>query len=66
MCFAKADQPALPEAEGYRKMLLSRRPIRDVEVYIGEFDIGGSTGERPYSHSDTQQKCFLSSKDTWN
>ncbi|WP_425487678.1 helix-turn-helix domain-containing protein [Mycoplana rhizolycopersici] len=55
----KADRPALPEAEGYRKMLLSRRPIRDVEVYIGEFDIGGSTGERPYSHGDTHEMFFV-------
>jgi transcriptional regulator with XRE-family HTH domain len=30
----KHERPALPPAEGYRKMLLSRRPIRDMEVYI--------------------------------
>lgn len=55
----KADRPALPPAEGYRKMLLSRRPIRDMEVYIGEFDPGGSTGDRPYSHGDSHELFFV-------
>lgn len=51
----KEDRPKLPPAEGYRKMLLSRRPIRDMEVYIGEFDPGGSTGDKPYSHGDSHE-----------
>ena len=55
----KAERPALPPAEGYRKMLLSRRPIRDMEVYIGEFDPGGSTGEQPYSHGDSHELFFV-------
>lgn len=55
----KAERPALPPAEGYRKMLLSRRPIRDMEVYIGEFDPGGSTGDKPYSHGDSQELFFV-------
>ncbi|ODT05643.1 MAG: cupin [Mesorhizobium sp. SCN 65-20] len=55
----KAERPALPAAEGYRKMLLSGRPIRDMEVYIGEFDPGGSTGERSYSHGDSQELFFV-------
>lgn len=55
----KSERPALPPAEGYRKMLLSRRPIRDMEVYIGEFDPGGSTGEKPYSHGDSHELFFV-------
>jgi transcriptional regulator with XRE-family HTH domain len=55
MVLRKADRPTLPPAEGYRKMLLSRRPIRGMEVYIGEFDPGGSTGDKPYSHGDSQE-----------
>lgn len=51
----KSQRPALPPAEGYRKMMLTRRPIGDMEVYIGEFDPGGSTGEQPYSHGDSQE-----------
>ena len=55
----KAERPALPPAEGYRKMLLTRRPIRDMEVYIGEFDPGGSTGAKPYSHGDSHELFFV-------
>lgn len=55
----KDERPALPPAEGYRKMLLTRRPIRDMEVYIGEFDPGGSTGDRPYSHGDSHELFFV-------
>ncbi|MFD1329859.1 helix-turn-helix domain-containing protein [Mycoplana ramosa] len=55
----KGERPALPPAEGYRKMMLSRRPIRDMEVYIGEFDPGGSTGEKPYSHGDSHELFFV-------
>lgn len=55
----KEERPALPPAEGYRKMLLSRRPIRDMEVYIGEFDPGGSTGETPYSHGNSHELFFV-------
>ena len=55
----KNERPALPPAEGYRKMLLSRRPIRDLEVYIGEFDPGGSTGAEPYSHGDSHELFFV-------
>ena len=50
----KAERPSL-SAHGCRKTLLSSRPVRDVEVYVGEFDIGGSTGERPYSHGDAHE-----------
>jgi transcriptional regulator with XRE-family HTH domain len=55
----KGERPKLPPAEGYRKMLLSRRPIRDMEVYIGEFDPGGSTGDEPYSHGDSHELFFV-------
>lgn len=46
----KDERPRLPAAEGCTKMLLSRRPIHQFEVYSGRFDIGGSTGAEPYSH----------------
>lgn len=51
----KSQRPALPPAEGYRKMMLSLRPIGDMEVYVGEFDPGGSTGNQPYSHGNSQE-----------
>ncbi|PSJ59185.1 helix-turn-helix domain-containing protein [Kumtagia ephedrae] len=43
-------RPALPVSEGCRKMLLSRRPIHEFEVYAGHFDVGGSTGAEAYTH----------------
>lgn len=55
----KGQRPQLPPAEGYRKMMLSGRPIRNMEVYIGEFDPGGSTGEQPYAHGDSQELFFV-------
>jgi transcriptional regulator with XRE-family HTH domain len=55
----RAARPALPPSEGYRKMLLSRRPIREFEVYVGEFDAGGSTGERPYVHGGTNEMFLV-------
>ena len=52
-------RPALPEADGYRKTLLSQRPIHDFEVYVGEFDIGGSTGPEPYTHGDSHEMMLV-------
>ncbi|MDQ0471297.1 helix-turn-helix domain-containing protein [Labrys wisconsinensis] len=51
----RADRPALPVSEGYRKTLLSRRPIQEVEVYSGEFAVGGSTGEGAYTHGGAHE-----------
>lgn len=44
------DRPTLPVSDGCRKMLLSRRPIHEFEVYAGHFDVGGSTGPNAYTH----------------
>ncbi|MBA3446627.1 MAG: helix-turn-helix transcriptional regulator [Pseudaminobacter sp.] len=55
----RTERPALPVSEGYRKMLLSRRPIRDVEVYCGEFEVGGSTGDAPYTHGDAHEMFLV-------
>jgi len=46
-----ADRPVLPVGVHGRKMLLSRRPIRQFEVYAGHFEAGGSTGDEAYVHS---------------
>ena len=55
----RIDRPALPVSEGYRKTLLSQRPIREVEVYVGDFDIGGSTGEIPYTHGNAHEMFLV-------
>ncbi|MEP9371911.1 XRE family transcriptional regulator [Mesorhizobium sp. KR1-2] len=55
----RAERPALPVSEGYRKTLLSRRPIHAVEVYSGEFAVGGSTGDQPYTHGDAHEMFIV-------
>ncbi len=52
-------RPALPESSGYRKTLLSQRPIHDFEVYVGEFDVGGSTGPDAYTHGDSHEMMLV-------
>lgn len=52
-------RPSLPEADGYRKTLLSQRPIHDFEVYVGEFEIGGSTGPDLYTHGDSHEMMVV-------
>lgn len=55
----RALRPALPIAEGYRKTLLSRRPIQEFEVYAGEFGVGGSTGDKPYVHGNGHEMLLV-------
>lgn len=55
----KAERPALPAASGYRKTMLSQRPIQDFEVFIGEFDMGGSTGVEQYTHGDSHEMLLV-------
>ncbi|SEF52039.1 Helix-turn-helix [Thermomonospora echinospora] len=51
----RAHRPELPTGPGARKYLVSQRPLRNVEVYVGEFDPGASTGDEPYAHGDSQE-----------
>lgn len=55
----RGDRLALPQADGYRKTLLSQRPIRAFEVYVGQFDPGGSTGPDPYTHGDSHEMMLV-------
>lgn len=55
----KADRPAWPEASGYRKTMLSQRPLQDFEVFVGEFDVGGSTGPDQYTHGDSHEMMLV-------
>jgi len=52
-------RPLLPTASGCRKLLLSQRPIHEIEVYIGEFEPGGSTGEQPYTHGHAHEMLLV-------
>lgn len=55
----RALRPALPVAENYRKTLLSRRPVREFEVYVGEFGPGGTTGDKPYTHGHAHEMFLV-------
>ena len=37
-----------------RKLLLTPRPLLNLEVFAGELDPGGSTGAEPYAHGDSE------------
>jgi transcriptional regulator with XRE-family HTH domain len=53
------DYPALPESFGCRKMLITRRPLQDLEVYLGEFSVAGSTGDDQYTHGGAHEMMFV-------
>jgi transcriptional regulator with XRE-family HTH domain len=46
----RGERPALPTAPLARKFLISRKPLRSIEAYVGEFEPGGTTGDEPYTH----------------
>lgn len=49
-----ADRPTLP-LEGGMKYVISLLPLKNVEVYAGEFAPGATTGESGYVHGDSQE-----------
>lgn len=55
----RSERPSLPPSDGCRKMLLSRPPLADMEVYVGEFEIGGSTGPDQYTHGDAHEMLVV-------
>jgi transcriptional regulator with XRE-family HTH domain len=42
-----------------RKALLTPKPFHSVEVVVAEFDPGGSTGDEPYAHGDSEEVFFV-------
>src|SRR5919109_2062900 len=51
----RAERPALAFGVLGRKMLLTPRPLQSLEVFVGELEVGGSTGEQPYAHGDSEE-----------
>ena len=49
------ERPALSFGILGRKLLLTPRPLHHLEVFAGELEIGGSTGEQPYAHGDSEE-----------
>jgi len=42
-----------------RKALLTPKPFHALEVVAAEFDPGGSTGEEPYTHGDSEELLLV-------
>jgi transcriptional regulator with XRE-family HTH domain len=55
----RRERASIPPAHGCYKMLLSRRPLADMEVYVAEFDIGGSTGPELYTHGSAHEMLVV-------
>jgi mannose-6-phosphate isomerase-like protein (cupin superfamily) len=51
----KAERPSLVYGILGRKFLLTPTPLEHLEVFIGRFDPGGSTGTELYSHGDSDE-----------
>ena len=42
-----------------RKALLTPKPFNTLEVIAAEFDPGGSTGDEPYTHGDSEELLLV-------
>ncbi|HUQ23440.1 MAG TPA: cupin domain-containing protein [Gaiellaceae bacterium] len=42
-----------------RKALLTPKPFHHLEVVVAELDAGGSTGDEPYRHGDSEEVFFV-------
>src|SRR2546421_2979480 len=49
------ERPALSFGILGRKLLLTPRPLRHLEVFAGELEVEGSTGPQPYAHGDSEE-----------
>ena len=49
------ERPALSFGILGRKLLLTPRPLHHLEVFMGELEVGGSTGAQPYAHGDSEE-----------
>lgn len=55
---AAAQRPTLP-LEGAQKFVVSLPPLRNLEVYAGVFEPGGSTGSDFYTHGQSQEMLIV-------
>jgi transcriptional regulator with XRE-family HTH domain len=53
------ERPLFSSDSGLQKLLLSRPPIRQLEVYEGTFEVGGSTGPEAYAHDNAQELFYV-------
>jgi len=48
-------RPALAFGTLGRKYMLTPRPLEHLQVIVGELEAGGSTGDEPYTHGDSEE-----------
>jgi transcriptional regulator with XRE-family HTH domain len=53
------ERPIFSSDSGLQKLLLSRPPIHQLEVYEGTFEVGGSTGPEAYAHDNAQELFYV-------
>ncbi|CAN5297436.1 hypothetical protein BH09ACT8_BH09ACT8_21440 [soil metagenome] len=53
------ERPIFSSDGGLQKLLVSRPPIRQLEVYEGTFEVGGSTGPEAYAHDNAQELFYV-------
>jgi transcriptional regulator with XRE-family HTH domain len=51
----RESRPTLTFGTLGRKFMLTPRPLEHLQVIVGEFDAGGSTGDEPYTHGDSEE-----------
>jgi transcriptional regulator with XRE-family HTH domain len=51
----RESRPALVFGTLGRKYMLTPRPLEHLQVIVGELDAGGSTGDEPYTHGDSEE-----------
>ena len=51
----RESRPNLAFGQLGRKFMLTPRPLEHLQVIVGELDTGGSTGEEPYTHGDSEE-----------
>ena len=51
----RESRPALTFGTLGRKFMLTPRPLEHLQVIVGELDAGGSTGDEPYTHGDSEE-----------
>jgi transcriptional regulator with XRE-family HTH domain len=51
----RESRPALTFGTLGRKFMLTPRPLEHLQVIVGEFETGGSTGDEPYTHGDSEE-----------
>ena len=57
------ERPALAFGVLGRKLLLTPRRLENIEVFVGELEVGGSTGDQPYAHGDSEELFVVLSGD---